>query len=191
MALHYSFARPGGSSNLMIPTTDIRDPGLTDNVSVKSPEWMVQIDDALSSFVTGFETYAELFGWYGKSSRHTTGDIGNLLHTSATLRHSDVAIIIPNGAYATALEVKMNLGNMLKEVLIVRLGNIENLKIPQQQISFKGCRIQSFEQQLDRLIIIFNVTSKQNTVFAFGQDGTAAGQTVSQVDYSQNTAAAG
>ena len=120
-----------------------------------------------------------------------TPDISNLLFTSATVRHSDVAIIIPNGAYATDLEVKMNTGKLLKEILIVRLGNIENLKIPQQKISFKGCRIQSFEQQLDRLIIIFNVTSKENKVFAFGQDGAAAGQTVSNVDYSQNIAEGG
>lgn len=191
MAFNYSFSRPGGNSNWLIPTTDVQSPGSTNDVGVKSPEWMVQIDDVLSSFVAGFETYAELFGWQGKSSRYTTPDISNLLFTSATVRHSDVAIIIPNGSYATSLELKMNSGNLLQEILIVRLGNIENLKIPQQEISFKGCRIQSFEQQLDRLIIVFNVTSKQNTVYAFGQDGAAAGQTVSQVNYSQNTAGAG
>ena len=57
--------------NLMIPTTGVEKPGSTDDVGVKSPEWMIQIDDVLSSFVVGFEDHAELYGWYGKSSRYT------------------------------------------------------------------------------------------------------------------------
>jgi hypothetical protein len=191
MAFNYTFTKAGAHGELSIPTVDVKPPVTDGNVGVKSTEWMVQIDDILSSFVEQCESYAELFGWFCKSHRYTTGDISNLLFTSSALNHSDVAIIIPNGAYAPTLEVKMNTGAMLKKINIVRIGNIGDLKIMFQQVTFEQCRIQSYEQQLDRLILTFNVTTRTNTVFAFGQDGKALGQTVSKVDYSKSSAAAG
>src|SRR4051812_13339747 len=113
MAFNYRLVQPSGSTNVSIPVTDTDVPGATENIGVKSPEWMVKIDDALTSSVADYVDHAELFGWHGKSSRFTTGDIGNLLMTSATLRHSDVILIIPNGPYAPTLETKMNMGKKI------------------------------------------------------------------------------
>ena len=78
--------------------------------TVKSPEWMVMIDDVLKSTVGDFEKFAELFDWDSSSSRLTTGDFGNNLFTSSSLRHSMLELMIPNGSYAPVLEGKMNTG---------------------------------------------------------------------------------
>lgn len=187
MAFNYRLVQPSGKDSISIAMTDTAMPGDTQNIGVKSPEWMVKIDDLLSSSVADYTDHAELYGWHGKSSRFTTGDIGNLLLTSASLRHSDVVIIIPNGAYAPVLENKMNMGNKLDEILLVRLGNSEAVKVKLQTISFATCRFQSFQQELDRLYLTFNVTKKVNTVFAYDETGANTGQTVSTVDYSQHT----
>lgn len=155
---------------------------------VRSPEWMIKIDDLLKSSVDSFEDHAQLFSWKGYSKRKTTGDFGNLLFTSATLAHSMVEIEIANGSFAPALETKMNKGEHLELMTLVRLGNAKDLKVKLQTIAFGNCRIGSFEQSADRLFLELYVTTKENTVFEFGQDGVAVGQTVSKVDYSKNTA---
>ncbi len=187
MSVNYRIIQPGGMGRVQIPTTDTSIPGDTENIGVKSPEWMIKMDKILESKVADFEDYAELFGWFAQSARYTSSDIGNNLFTSATLRHSDVRIIIPNGGYAAKLENKMNLGEDIDEMIIVRLGNIKAVKIPLQIITYEVCRIQSFQQELDRLILSLNITKKQNVVFSYGQDGDPLGQTASEVDYSKHT----
>ena len=155
---------------------------------VRTPEWMLNIGDLLKSSVDGFEDHAQLFTWKGASKRKTTGDLANLLFTSATLGHSLLELEIPNGSYAPVLETKMNTGEHLELVTIVRLGNAKALKVKLQTIAYGNCRIGSFEQTADRLFLELYVTTRENTVFEFGQDGVSVGQTVSKVDYSKNTA---
>ncbi|RZI45141.1 hypothetical protein [Candidatus Finniella inopinata] len=155
---------------------------------VRSPEWMVKIDDIMKSNVDGFEDHAELFRWVGSSKRKTTSDFGNNLFTSATLYHSLVEIEIANGEFAPALETKMNKGEHLELMTIVRLGNAKDLKVKFQTIAFGNCRIEGFEQAGDRLILQLYVTTKENTVIPIGQDGAPGGNSVSKVDYSKSTA---
>jgi hypothetical protein len=156
--------------------------------SVQSPEWMIQMDSFLSSNVDGYRDYCELFGWYGESSRFTTGDLSSSLFTSATLRHTDLIIVVPNGGYATTLEALMNTGTAIQKVTIIRLGTIEMQTVPLQTLVYTTCRVQRFNQQLDQLIVEMSIMTKENTVFVYAQDGTSQGKMVSQVDYSKNTA---
>jgi hypothetical protein len=185
MAQNYTITDIPGNSKLRIATTDVTTP---DDRGVKSPEWMIKIGDLLVSDVDGFNDYCELFGWYGESSRLTTGDISNQLFTSATLKHSDLVLLLPNGGHGAQLESKMNIGLPLEAVQIVRLGNIKATKVKLQVIDYTNCRIQSFQQQLDRVILSLSVSTKTNTVFVYDNSGTNKGQMVSKVDYSKNTA---
>jgi hypothetical protein len=185
MPQNYTIAEIPGMSRIKIATTDTTSP---DERGVRSPEWMVKIDDLLGSNVDDFKDYAELFGWYGESSRLTTGDIGNQLFTSATLKHSDLVLLIPNGGHAAQLESKMNLGVPLSIVQIVRLGHIKATKVKLQMIDYGLCRVQSFQQQLDRLVLFLGISSKTNTVYVYDNDGNNKGQMVSRADYSKNTA---
>jgi hypothetical protein len=184
MAQNYIITEVPGPKNLKIATTDTF---TTDDRGVRSPEWMVKIDDLLISEVAEFNDYCELFGWYAESSRLTTGDISGQLFTSSTLKHSDVVLLIPNGGHGAQLETKMNIGMPLENVVIVRLGHIQNLKVKLQTIEYGHCRIQSFQQQLDRLYLFISPTTRTNTVFVYGNDGTNKGQMVSKVNYAQNT----
>lgn len=155
---------------------------------VQSPEWMIKMDTFLSSTVNGYTDFCELYGWYGESSRYTSGDVANSLFTSATLRHTDLVVIIPNGGYATTIESLMNTGTMIQKLTIARLGTIELQTVTLQTLVYSTCRIQKFNQQLDQVAIELSILSKENTIFVYGQDGTSQGQMVSQVDYSQNRA---
>lgn len=186
MAQNYTITELAGlKGNLKIATTDTTTP---DERGVKSPEWMLKIDDLLSSSVKDYTDHCELFGWYGESSRLTTSDVSGSLFTSATLKHTDLVLIVPNGAHGAQLESKMNLGIPLKTVQIVRLGNIKQVKVKLQLIEFGTCRVQSFQQQLDRIVLFLSISSKTNTVFVYDQDGSNKGQMVSKADYAQNTA---
>ncbi len=187
MPQNYTIIELPGRSKFRIATTDTDIP--QDNTGgVKSPEWMVQMDDILASDVDDYNDYAELFGWYAESSRFTTGDISNSLFTSATLKHSDLVVLLPNGGFSAILETRMNTGTPVDQLTIVRLGNIKAMKVELQTIVYSNCRIQSFQQQLDRLILQMSVTSKVNTIFVYDNDGQSQGQVVSSVDYSRNTA---
>lgn len=186
MPQNYKIIELPGKSKFRIATTDVDAP--EDNPDgVKSPEWMIKIDDLMKSDVDGFNDHCELFGWHGESSRFTTGDISNNLFTSATLKHSDLVILIPNGGYAATLETNMNTGVPINPT-IVRLGNIKATKVMIQKIDYTNCFIQSFQQQLDRLILRLSVTTKTNTIFVYDNTGQNQGQVVSTVDYSKNTA---
>jgi hypothetical protein len=178
---------PGpGKSKFSIATTDVDD---LDNGTdgVKSPEWMIKIDELTTSNVDGFNGYTELFGWHGESSRFTTGDISNSLFTSATLKHSDLVVLMSNGGYATTLETNMNTGIPINSLTIVRLGNIKATKVIIQQIDYTNCFIQTFQQQLDRIILRLTITTKTNTIFVYDNTGQNQGQMVSTVDYSKNS----
>ncbi len=185
MPQNYTITELPGKTKIRIATTDVSTP---DDRGVKSPEWMIKIDDMLQSEVENFNDYCELFGWYGESSRLTTGDISNQLFTSATLKHSDLVVMIPNGSHAAQLESKMNLGVPLDLVQVVRLGNIKSTKVKLQVIDYTNCWIQSFQQQLDRLVLFLSISAKTNTVFVYDINGNNKGQMVSKVDYAKNTA---
>jgi hypothetical protein len=186
MPINFEIVNIPGRNNFKIATTSSGKDG--DGNAVKSPEWMVKIDTLLQSSVAGFTDHIELFGWYGESSRFTSPDVSGPLYTSATLRHTDLILIIPYGGYSAQLESNMNLGVGINTLSIVRLGNIGQAKVIMQRIDFKTCKIQSCQQQLDRMILHVMIGSKTNTVFVYGQDGLSQGQMVSQVDYISNTA---
>lgn len=183
MSQRYKMTELAGTQRMLVPTVEADDGAVN---SIKSPEWMVQIGNLTQSTIVGYLTYAPLFGWYGESSRITAGDVGGPLQTSAQLKHSDLVLILGNGGYATSLESAMNKGSPLSLVTIVRLGNIQGATVPLQTTAYGNCMIQSFQQQLDRLVLHLSVTTKTNTVLVYNNLGVCAGQMVSSVDYSQN-----
>lgn len=185
MAQMYNMTELAGPQRLLVPTIDSANDPIN---SVKSPEWMVKIGVLTSSTIVGFLDYAPLFGWYGEASRITAGDVGGPLQTTAKLKHSDLVLILGNGGFATSLESSMNKGYPIDSVKIVRLGNIQGTTVKLQTTEYGNCMIQSFQQQLDRLVLHLSVTTKTNTVLVYNNLGVCAGQMVSSVDYSKNVA---
>lgn len=163
-----------------VPTVS---PSIQHDGRVSTPEWMIAIDDLLSSSVDGFDTASELLGWYAEAGRITAGNTANQLFTTATVQHSNVVIIIPNGIFGPTLEVKMNTGANIALIKISRIANITDQKVPLQEIEFANCKIETIQQQLDKLYITFRPETKQNTVYQYDQTGAKKGQAVSKYDY--------
>jgi hypothetical protein len=179
-----SYSYLPGDSGKRIPTVTSQPDH--DVAHVRSPEWMIQMDDVLTSNVEGFNDYCELFGWYSEFGRNSTGDIGNSLFTSASLRHSELIVLIPNGGFTTVLENRANNGTPIEALTIVRLGYVKGEKVKLQEVVYTICRIISIQQDLDRIYLKLNVVTRKNTIFVYDMDGAAQGQTVSEVDYSKN-----
>lgn len=176
----YTITDIPGKKQIKMATTDNFEP---DDITVRSPEWMVRIDELLSSNLEGYTNYSEIFGWNEESSRFTPGNLSNQLLGSATLKHSGLMLLIPNGGHSAHMELKMNRGIPLDIIEIVRLGNIKDSKVKLQVLEYKTCWIQSFQQQLDRVIITVSVSVKKNTIFVYDSSGTNKGQIVSEVNY--------
>ncbi|MDR0631110.1 MAG: hypothetical protein LBF66_00870 [Holosporales bacterium] len=171
-----------GKKPVKMATTDVAP---LDDITVRSPEWMIKIDDLLSSNLSGFEDYSEIFGWNEESSRFTPGNLSNQLLGSATLKHSGLTVLISNGGHSAQIELKMNRGIPLDLIEIVRLGNIQDSKVKLQILEYHTCWIQSFQQQLDRVIVTVSISIKKNTVYVFDNSGANTGQMVSEVNYIQ------
>jgi hypothetical protein len=186
MSSNFQIVTLPGKKEFRIATTDSAQSN--DLSTIKSPEWMVKVDGLFHSSVEGYNDYVELFGWYGESSRYTNPDVSGPLFTSSTLRHTDLVLIIPYGGYCAQLESNMNLGVGISNLTVVRLGNIGQMKVMMQMLEFKTCKIQSCQQQLDRMILQIMIGQKTNTVYVYGQDGQSQGQMVSHVDYITNSA---
>jgi hypothetical protein len=182
MPQSYTITDIPGKKQIKMATTDVTE---HDDITVRSPEWMVKIDNLLSSNLDGYRDFCEIFGWNEESSRFTPGNLSNQLLGSATLKHSGLMILIPNGGHSAQIELKMNRGIPLDLIEIVRLGNIQDSKVKLQVLDYTTCWIQSFQQQLDRVIVTVSVSIKKNTIFVYDNSGTNTGQMVSEVNYIQ------
>lgn len=153
-----------------------------EGVSISSPEWIIKMDDLITSTLTGFESYAEISGFRAESGRFSSGN--NPALSSASLRHTELIIVMTNGSYAPKLETRMNTGRPVTLVEIVHLGNSGRRL---QTLKYSGCRLQSFQQDVnDSLILSFQVSKRTNTMHSYDEEGTATGQDETTVDYTQN-----
>ena len=184
------FRIPGSSQEFSINYETHRQ-GNGPSSYVKSPEWMVQMDTLLASTVDGFNDYCELFGWTGSGFRQTSGHIASRLHTSATIGHSDISLLIPMDGYIPTLENYMFNGTDILKITIVRLSNIKEVKVVSQKIEFETCRIQTMQQDRDQMALVFQMQKRTNTTIVHDNLGSNTGQTVSVVDFALNTVADG
>lgn len=172
-----------GGDRVSIPMID---PKLRMDNQVTTPEWMVSMDDLLMSTITGYETFSELFGWHAEHSRETRGNVSGDLVSNASVRQSDVIVIVKMGLYIPKLDNLMVSGKVLDMITIIRLGNYEDKKLPIQTIEFSACQISKIEQRLDKAVITFRPVKRTNTITQYDQvEGKKLGQTVSEYDYSK------
>lgn len=165
--------------------------------TTSTPQWLVAIDDFLSSTIQGaipnplptgagnidFMACAELFGWWDQQARLTKGNSANKLFASSAVQQSPISIIIPAGSYVTSLEQLMYSGSNINEIHLIRLGNINDINVPLQIISYTISKIETIQQELDEVVISFRSATRQNTNFAYAQDGFPQGQNVSSFDF--------
>ncbi len=156
------------------------------------PEWMVQITDVngnifTSSTVIKYEKFSELLGFYGEGSRYTSPHITNSsLHTSAAVRHSELALIIPVTDSTVLLEQAMNVGTVIGMISIIHLGNVGDVKVTLQQIDYKTCYIQKHQQMINELLIRFTVGAKDNMIFMYDPHGNNKGKKIASYNFLTN-----
>ena len=176
-------------------------PNIEHKGATTTPEWMVQIDEYLSSTIEGtaenplpegagpidFTICAELFGWRDEQARLTKASTASQLFSSASVQQSTVGIIIPSASYIPNLEQLMYTGGNIREIHLVRLGNIEQLNVPLQIISYTTSKIETLQQELDEMILYFRPATRQNTNYKYSQEGLLEGQNVSSFDFIRGT----
>lgn len=182
-----------------IPRFDAR---IEHHGNTATPEWMIMIDNYLSSTIQGstqnplpqgmgvidFSVCAELFGWRDEQARLTKGNTANQLYSSAAVQQSTVGIIIPSASYVPSLEQLMYSGSNIQEIHLIRLGNIEEINVPLQIVSYTMSKIETVQQELDEVVLTFRPATRQNTNFSYHQNGTPQGRNVSSFDFTTGTA---
>lgn len=173
------------------------------NHATSTPEWMVKIDDYLSSTIMGtvsnplpegsgdidFMMCAELFGWWDEQARATKGEAANKLFASSSVQQSPITIILPSGSYTASLEQSMYSGSNINEIHLIRLGNIMDSNVPLQIVSYTTVKIESIQQELDEIVVSFRAATRQNTNFSYSQDGMLQGHNVSSFDFTTSASA--
>lgn len=171
-----------GGDKVSVP---MMDPTLRQAGQVTTPEWMVSIDELFESDIKDFETFVELYGWHAEASRETNGNVSGDLVSSASVKQSDVIIIVPMGVYMPLLDDVMQTGKVLGVVTIVRIGSINTTKKEIQRIEFRNCQVTRIEQRLEDAVVTFRPVMRTNIVYRYNNEGLSEGQTVSEFDYSK------
>ena len=157
---------------------------------VKSPEWMVKIDDLMSSTIGGFEAYGELYSWGASHARISKGETGNNFLSTSAMVHSAVELTLVNNVYAATLDIKMATGANIGEITIVRLTNVGDLKKTAQQVKFTNCKVEKIDHVGDYITLSFRPETRENTIYQYDQTGANKGQAVSLIDYTTGSATA-
>jgi hypothetical protein len=178
-----------GNTMLGLGGEDVSTIGAQEN-RIKSPEWLICIDDLLSSSTKGFETYTELFEHKFENSRETKGNVSGGLISSAAVAQSDVIVIIKNAIYVPMITNHMNSGRVFEMITLLHLGNYKDKRVPIETIEFSKCQISSIarlqnEKYVDKVAIRFRPNKQTDTYTDYDQDGNKTGQTVSEFDYSK------
>ncbi|GHS94570.1 hypothetical protein AGMMS49949_08460 [Alphaproteobacteria bacterium] len=148
-------------------------------------EWTIMMDLLLGSLLA---PQTALFGWFAESSRSTGPDVGNQLFTSASVRHSELVVVISD-TYLPKLESKLVKGDPIKEVIIqhaIQLGGLPipiPVPVPIQINIFSHCYITSVQRHLDYLIVSLRVGAKRVVCTAFDQKGMPKGVGTYEIDF--------
>ena len=180
----YDILEVPGIDNLKIAVIPaMRQNDLNDENGTKYIEWTVTIGTLLLP-----KPFVELYGWYAESERSTGTDVGNKLFTSASIKHSELVIVIPSGAHLASIENHLANGHCISSVIIthlIRLGG-SPVPIPTQVNTFGDCYVTGVQQYLDYLIVRMRISTKSVTCTAFSQEGKPAGVGTYNVSFVKN-----
>jgi hypothetical protein len=151
-----------------------------------SPEFMVKMDDILSSFNKyGDGKFAELLWFHSVEERVTAGHSGGGLRGTSTINHSLVVLHLLADNWTPVLRQKMRSGDNIKNIQVVRLMNLgegsENLDT--QLIEFTDSKIDRIEEFPDRIIVSIRVKTRKDVIIKVGQTGKTLGQKASDWNY--------
>ena len=166
------------------PDTQVQGPDYA-QVS-KTPQTMIRIGVGGSpvggSTVTDFEEYLTCFDNTGAASKLTNPDQSGPLYSSSQNTFTDWQVVIPYGAHLTSLYQYMWQGIKAEDIIITRLGTINETNIHMQDHTFLNCYFQKIVESHEKIILTFKFAAIMLTVFEYGQDGSLLGQTETGFD---------
>lgn len=184
-----------GRGRLKIPVVGTAKSREASGISKATKEWTVRMDSIFAHTAdlywrdtpAGEEppttTEIELFGFTYNTQRETLSHSVNQLIACASIRHSDLIIIIQNATYSPILEQYMNDGTLIREVVLHRSGFIGGVNCILEERWFKDCYITRFIQVLDFVVLHIRVLAREESSYIYAQDTTSQGMSVSAVDF--------
>lgn len=151
-----------------------------------SPEFMVKMDDILSSTISYKDgKWAELLWFHSVEERITAGHSGGDLKGTSTIVHSLLVLHLLADNWTPVLRQKMRSGDNIKEIDIVRLMNLggDNINKETQKTKFTDSKIDRIEEFPDRIIVSVRVKTRRDVVREVGQDSEDKGHKASDWDY--------
>jgi type VI protein secretion system component Hcp len=175
-----------GRSRIKIPIVGTKKNNELSGVSKATKEWTLRMDlifvnpanalsHALETLESGEEPpktgefEVELFGFTYETTRETVGHSVNQLIASASIRHSDVILVIQNSTYSPKLEQYMNDGTLIDNVEIYRHGFVDGSMQLLEARLFKDCYITHFQQVLDYVVLHVRVLYRHEISYIYSQ----------------------
>jgi hypothetical protein len=130
----------------------------------------------------------EIISYTYYTNREVNSHGSNDLLSSAATEYSPLFVLMQVSHYCPFLEDKMNEGKYIKDIKINQLARINSTLndidtlTSLESRTFSGCYIISYEQVLDYVVIGIRYTAREETFFAFSQDGGVKGQAVTHTD---------
>lgn len=188
----YEYIDFPGDKDIRIPICKKTLGDAEEQTGIYTPDWMISIDDAqTASTIAGYETYAELMGWYCESARHVKGDSADSLRTGGTLWHSDVFLALENGVHNAYINRSVADGTITPTITLVRLMHVNGAVQTLQTLTFSTCHWVGVHTHLDWIFARFTACKRENKVAAFNQDGSPRGNNTCIINYETNEATAG
>jgi len=144
---------------------------------IATPEYVVKIDDLVSSTVENYEEYVQLMHFGYEISRQTNPNVADQLYTSARVSLEDPVLIIPNGAFAPILIQKLIRGDLIQEIRIKRLANIAEMNVTVQELVFTENFFQRVVPTYDTIRLSLRAETYENIIYSYDQMGQKTGTT--------------
>jgi hypothetical protein len=155
-----------------------------------TPEFMIEMDDLLSSNISGYEQAAELLWHHSIERRLTAGHAGGDLKGTSTVEHSMLSVTLLAESWLPCLREKLRNGDNIASVIIHRLANIgDGSELTDiYTTTYEDTKIDMIEEYPDRVNVLLRIKSRTDDSVQVDQDNSQSGNNSSSWDYSTATA---
>lgn len=155
-----------------------------------TPEFMIEMDQLLSSNITGYEQATELLWHHSIERRITAGHSGGDLKGTATVEHSMLSITLLADYWLPCLRESLRNGDNIANIVIHRLANIGSGSelTDVYTTTYTDSKIDTIEEYPDRVNVLIRIKSREDDSVQVGQDNSQEGNNSSTWDYSTASA---
>ena len=143
-------------------------------------KWIISADDIFSSKFQGFEKYAELYHIEYFIYRSFLYDQPEIAESSILAK--EVHISMPSGIHSAMLEMRLAKAQKIKEIVIKKVGLINNKNTVFEDKKFGNCTINTFGLKDEMIEFSFIYTSIHDTYSKLFPQGSKSGSAAAKID---------